>query len=326
MRVAGIDCGTNSIRLLIADVPGNGEPLSDVVRRMDVVRLGQGVDRTGSFAPDALERTFAQAEEYGKLCRTYGVESIRFAATSAARDASNKGVFETGIFERIGVPVQILSGDDEARTSFEGASSVLGTHSQARVIAVDLGGGSTEVVLGELGTGVVSDFSMDVGCVRMHERHMHSDPATEAEIEAARVDIRAMLDKAEEFVDFGSSEGLVGLAGTVTTLTARALGLTEYDPEKIHGARLSVETVIDVCEWFVRSTKFERSLLGYMHPGRIDVMPAGALVWEETVKRVAQAMSENGHPLTEIVTSEHDILDGMALWAARDPQRPAWAR
>jgi len=325
VRVAGIDCGTNSIRLLIADVPGADEPLTDVVRDMNVVRLGRGVDRTGEFAQDALERTFAKTEEYAALCRENGVESIRFAATSAARDARNKDVFLDGIRQRLGVPVQILSGDDEARTSFEGASSVLSSDVPKRVIAVDLGGGSTEVVLGELGGGVVSDFSMDVGCVRMYERHMHSDPATSEEIAAARADVRAMLDLAEERVDLRSAEGLVGLAGTVTTLTAKALGLAAYDPERIHGSTLSVDEVVEACEWFIHSSRPEREALGFMHPGRVDVMPAGALVWEEVVRRVSARMAEAGRELSGVVTSEHDILDGMALWAAREPQRPDWA-
>ena len=322
MRVAGIDCGTNSIRLLIADVPGQRGPLDDVVRLMDVVRLGQGVDRTGQFDPAALERTLAKVGEYADLCREHGVESIRFAATSATRDASNRDEFLGGVKERLGVPVQVLSGDEEAGTSFAGAASVMGVDGPSPVIVVDLGGGSTEVVLGELGQGVVADYSMNVGCVRMHERHMTSDPAGADEIAAARSDVNAALDEAEARVDFGSARGLVGLAGTVTTLTARALGLEKYDASRIHGTELSVARVVEVCEWFIHSSKAERDALGYMHPGRSDVMASGALVWEEVVKRVAARMVERGHALDTVVTSEHDILDGMALWAADDPQAP----
>lgn len=322
MRVAGIDCGTNSIRLLIADVPGERGPLDDVVRLMDVVRLGQGVDRTGQFDSVALERTLAKVREYADLCREHGVESIRFAATSATRDALNRDEFLSGVRERLGVPVQVLTGDEEARTSFDGAASVMGVDGPTPVIVVDLGGGSTEVVLGELGEGAVADHSMNVGCVRMHERHMTSDPATAEQIAAARADVNAALDEAEQGVDFSSARGLVGLAGTVTTLTARALGLEEYDASRIHGTELSVEQVVEVCEWFIHSSKAERDALGYMHPGRSDVMAAGALVWEEVVKRVAARMEESGHPLGAVVTSEHDILDGMALWAAKEPQPP----
>ncbi|MGO1592492.1 MAG: Ppx/GppA phosphatase family protein [Ancrocorticia sp.] len=322
MRVAGIDCGTNSIRLLIADVPGQNGPLDDVVRLMDVVRLGQGVDRTGQFDPVALERTLAKVGEYADLCREHGVESIRFAATSATRDASNRQEFLDGVRRALGVPVQVLTGDQEASTSFEGAASVMGTDGPSPVIAVDLGGGSTEIVLGEPGQGVVSDFSMNVGCVRMHERHMASDPATDEQIAAARADVNAALDEAEAVVDFTSARGLVGLAGTVTTLTARALGLQQYDPARIHGTELTVEQVTEVCEWFIHSEKSERDALGYMHPGRSDVMASGALVWEEVVKRVAARMADGGTSLKAIITSEHDILDGMALWAAHDPQEP----
>lgn len=322
MRVAGIDCGTNSIRLLIADVPGERGPLDDVVRLMDVVRLGKGVDRTGQFDPVALQRTLDKVEEYSQLCREHGVESIRFAATSATRDASNRDEFLTGVKERLGVPVQVLTGDQEAGTSFDGAASVMGVDGPSPVVVVDLGGGSTELVLGKIGEGAVADFSMNVGCVRMQERHMTSDPATPEQIAAARKDVNAALDEAGQVVDFGAAKGLVGLAGTVTTLTARALDLDAYDAQAIHGTELSVDETIEVCEWFIHSTKAERDALGYMHPGRSDVMASGALVWEEVVKRVAARMAEAGTVLSGVVTSEHDILDGMALWAGSEPQRP----
>ncbi|AWE43386.1 MULTISPECIES: exopolyphosphatase [unclassified Actinobaculum] len=365
MRVAGIDCGTNSIRLLIADVPGARAPLDDVVRRMDVVRLGQGVDQAGEFAADALERTFAQVEEYAQLCREHGVESIRFAATSAARDARNRDVFLSGVRARMGVPAQVLNGEAEARASFRGAASVLsngaasgatsvlsegtapgaaatssamppsaalprsdvagaGALAASPLLAVDLGGGSTEIVLGSLVGGVISEFSMDVGCVRMHERHLHDDPPTSEQIAAARADVNAALDAAERVVDFGASHALVGLAGTVTTLTAKSLGLEAYDPSRIHGSRLTPSEVIATCEWFLAAPRSTRAALGFMHPGRVDVIAAGALVWEETVKRIAQRMAEGGHALEAVVTSEHDILDGVALWAAEEVQAPQW--
>lgn len=325
MRVAGIDCGTNSIRLLIADVPGEDGALDDVVRLMNVVRLGQGVDRTGQFAPDALKRTLDMTEEYAALCKEHGVESIRFAATSATRDASNREEFLQGVLERLGVPVQVLSGDDEANTSFAGASSAMEEGGPSPIIVVDLGGGSTELVLGAVGSGVISEHSMNVGCVRMHERHLVSDPATPEQVAAARVDVNAALDEAEKYIDFGATEGLVGLAGTITTLTAKAIGLEKYDASKIHGAALTVDETIEACEWFIASSKEERATLGFLHPGRSDVIASGTLVWEEVVKRVAQRMAERGKSLDTVVTSEHDILDGMALWAAREPQRPTWA-
>lgn len=295
-------------------------PLDDVSRRMEVVRLGQGVDRTGMFDPDALARTLKVIGEYGDECRAAGVESIRFAATSATRDASNRQVFIDGVRERLGIEPQVLSGIDEATTSFAGAVSVVDESAPSPLIAVDLGGGSTEIALGTTAGEVISSWSMDVGCVRMRERHLVSDPLTDAQIAAARADVRAALDAAEQHVDLGSARGLIGLAGTVTTITAHALGLTEYDPDRIHGAEIALDDVRASCDWFISSTAEQRSALGFMHPGRVDVIHAGALVWREVVDRIALRMSEAGHPLTHVMTSEHDILDGLALWAAREPQ------
>ncbi len=321
MRVAGIDCGTNSIRLLIADADGGR--LSDVVRTMEIVRLGQGVDRTGRFAPDAIARTFAATDKYASLCRRHGVESIRFAATSAARDAENRDVFLDGILERLGVPVQVLSGAQEARTSFAGAASVLAGTVDGPAIAVDLGGGSTELVLGDVSTGVKAAFSMNIGSVRMRERHLRSDPPTEQEVAAAREDIRAALDEAEEHVPLGEARELVGLAGTVTSVTARFLGLDAYDSSRVHGTRMTPEEIEKETDWFLRSPVATIRELGFMHPGRADVIGAGALVWQEVVARVGARMEEAGHRLGSAITSEHDILDGLALWAAREPQPPA---
>lgn len=328
VKVAGIDCGTNSIRLLISDVQENNDGLPpkflDVVRRMEVVRLGQGVDKTGRFAEEALERTFAAVDNYAGLCREHDVESVRFAATSAARDASNRDEFVREIVRRIGVEPQILTGEEEASTSFNGAVSAVSADVKSPVIAVDLGGGSTEIALGEKDGTILGAFSMDVGCVRMHERHLVSEVPTDAQIEAARTDVRDMLDRAEQHVNFGMANALIGLAGTITTLTAQHLGLSSYDSEKIHGASISVKETLDVCEWFLRSTRQERERLGFMHPGRVDVIASGALVWSEVVKRVDQRMRENGKTLEGIITSEHDILDGLAMWAAKERQRPAW--
>ena len=322
-RVAGIDCGTNTIRLLIADVPGgDGAPLQDVVREMRIVRLGQGVDKTGAFAPEALERTLEAVRDYAQLCEQHGVTSARFAATSAARDASNREEFIQGVVDAFGFEPQILTGDEEAHTSFMGAMSALpaGVPDDAPLIAVDLGGGSTELVLGTKAGGVISAYSMDVGSVRMRERYLHSDPPTEDEVEAARETIRHYLDVAEEHVEIGRAEYLVGLAGTVTSVTARALGLDKYLPTKIHGTKLPVQEVAQICGRFVAEPKEETAQLGFLHPGRVDVIGAGALVWQEVALRIAQRTREAGHEITEIVTSEHDILDGLALWAAEKPQ------
>lgn len=316
MRTAGIDCGTNSIRLLIADIDDAGQ-LTDVVRRMEIVRLGQGVDATGRFAPEALERTFAAIDSYAADIVKYDVESIRFAATSATRDAANRAVFIDGVQSRLGVTPQVLSGDEEARTSFDGAISVLNGQADP-VLAVDLGGGSTELVLGRNDGHVISAWSMDVGSVRMRERRLHTDPPTEAEIIAARADIRAALDEAERYVDLSQVRTLVGLAGTITSVTAVALKLETYQPDRIHGAVLDMQTIDAVTDWFIHAPVAERAALGFMHPGRVDVIGAGALVWQEVARRIAERSGVSG-----AVTSEHDILDGLARWAARVPQRPA---
>lgn len=308
MKVAGIDCGTNSIRLLIASVEP-GKPLADIVRTMEVVRLGQGVDTRGEFAQEALDRTFAAAERYAQLCQEHEVEAIRFVATSATRDARNREEFISGIHERLGVVPEVVSGEREAQLSFQGAASVL--DSNEAVAVVDLGGGSTEIVLGSKEQRVIGAHSMNVGCVRMFERHFRNDPPTEIEIEAARADVRMTLDEAGKTVDFTKATRLIGLAGTVTTVTARALGLPAYDSKQIDAATLSVEQVHEACEWLLSATNEEREAEGYLHPGRVDVIGAGALVWSEVVSRF-----ERDSGLTEVTTSEHDILDGIALWAA----------
>lgn len=278
---------------------------------MEVVRLGQGVDRTGRFADEALERTFAAAERYAELCRRHEVETIRFVATSATRDAENRDVFITGIENRLGVTPEVISGEREAQLSFAGAASVIDTDDPIAV--VDLGGGSTELVIGST-RGPVVGCSMDVGCVRMQERHLTADPPTADQLESARRDIRAALDQATAAVDLSRATQLVGLAGTVTTVTARALGLSVYDPHTIDGTSLPLDEVYAACEWLYTASREERAAEGYMHPGRVDVIPAGALVWSEVVKRCAQEMAS----LDVVTTSEHDILDGIALWAAGD--------
>lgn len=308
MRVAGIDCGTNSIRLLIADVD-NG--LTDVVREMTVVRLGQGVDKTGEFAPDALERTFAATDRYASLCREHGVEAIKFVATSASRDVSNRDEFVAGIQQRLGVEPEVISGTMEAELSFAGATSVLPTVNEPMVV-IDLGGGSTEIVVGSQADGVTGAHSMNVGCVRMTERHLHTDPPTEVEKAGARRDVENALNEALADVDLTGVRHIIGLAGTVTTVTARALGLPEYDPQVINGTVLSVDEVHQACQWLTNASTEERHAEGYMHPGRVDVIGAGALVWDTVVARLS---AETG--VTDVMTSEHDILDGIALWAAR---------
>ncbi|MFE5732240.1 exopolyphosphatase [Streptomyces sp. NPDC056528] len=302
-RVAGIDCGTNSIRLLVADVhPETGE-LIELDRRMTIVRLGQGVDRTGRLAPEALERTFAACREYAAVIGELGAERIRFVATSASRDAENRDDFVNGVVEILGVEPEVITGDQEAAFSFAGATGELpGTETY---LVVDIGGGSTEFVTGT--DHVQAARSVDIGCVRLTERHVRHDPPTAEEAEAIRADVRAALDLAAGTVPIGTADTLVGLAGSVTTVAAIALGLPEYDSEKVHHSRISAEQVAEVTDRLLASTHDERAAIPVIHPGRVDVIVAGALVLREIVERVGAR---------EVVVSEHDILDGIALSVA----------
>lgn len=313
-RVAAVDCGTNSIRLLIADVSADGASLTDVVRTMTVVRLGQGVDQTGEFAPEALVRTFAAVDEYAAACREHEVTAIRFVATSATRDARNRDEFMDGVLTRLGVAPEVVSGDDEAALSFRGAVSVIDPDRLAPYLVVDLGGGSTEMVLGE--RSPVAAHSMDVGCVRMTERHLRSDPPTAAEIAAATADVTAAFDAAVADVPVAQTRSLVGLAGTITTVTAHALGLSGYDRDAINGAAITIDQAIASCDALLNATRAERAAMPFMHPGRVDVVGAGALVWRTVMSRVRDQVEAAGGSLADTVTSEHDILDGIAFSAA----------
>jgi exopolyphosphatase/guanosine-5'-triphosphate,3'-diphosphate pyrophosphatase len=299
-RVAGIDCGTNSIRLLVADVhPDTGE-LIELDRRMTIVRLGQGVDKTGRLAPEALERTFAACRAYAAVIKELGAEKLRFVATSASRDAENRDEFVAGVLDILGVEPEVISGDQEAEFSFTGATLEL--HGDERYLVVDIGGGSTEFVVGN--RHVEAARSVDIGCVRLTERHVRSDPPAAAEVEAIRADIRAALDLAERTVPIAEADTLVGLAGSVTTVAAIALDLEEYDSEKIHRSRISYDRVAEVVGRLLGSTHDERAAIPVMHPGRVDVIIAGALVLLEIMERTGAR---------EVVVSEHDILDGIAL-------------
>jgi len=312
-RVAAIDCGTNSIRLLVADVDAAGV-LTDLTREMRVVRLGQGVDRTGEFASEALERTFDALDDYAATCRDLGVERTRFVATSATRDARNREAFLDGVFSRIGVLPDVISGHEEASLSFRGVVSAV-AGAPGPYLVVDLGGGSTELALG---SGLLdAAYSMDVGCVRLTERHLVADPPTAQQQSAAEVDVRAALAIATQTVPIGQAATLIGVAGSITTVTAHALGLPAYDPLAIHGATLPVETVIASCNALIAATYAERAAMPFMHPGRVEAIGAGALVWREVVTAVAQAVAASGRRLDTVTTSEHDILDGIALSLAR---------
>ncbi len=309
-RVGAIDCGTNSIRLLVADLDLTAGALVDVERRMEVVRLGQGVDRAGRIAPDALDRTLAAARSYGDLCAGHGVERLRFVATSATRDAANRAEFADGVRRLLGVEPEVVTGEEEAHLAFVGATRGLGGHHEPPFLVVDIGGGSTELVLGT--SDVEAARSVDVGCVRLTERHAFADPPTNRQLEAARADVDAALDLAALVVPLSGTQTLVGLAGSVTTVTAHALGLDTYDSARIHGAELDLEAVRRACDDLLAMTRQRRAALPFMHPGRVDVIGAGALVWRRVVDRVAAATTGTAHPLRTAVTSEHDILDGMA--------------
>jgi exopolyphosphatase/guanosine-5'-triphosphate,3'-diphosphate pyrophosphatase len=312
LRVGAIDCGTNSIRLLIADVDPESGSLDDVVRRMEIVRLGQGIDRTGVIAPEAMERTLTRASEYAAQCRSLGVGKVRFVATSASRDARNAEEFVEGVrtafAEEWGEPVEpeVVSGDEEARLSFVGATGDLAASGiDGPYLVIDLGGGSTEFVRGT--RSVEAARSIDIGCVRMTERHLVSDPPTDDEIASATRDIDAAIDQAAEVVPFEGVHALVGLAGTVTTIAAHELHLPEYDPAAIHLSRAPVDEVLAAAADMLHLTRGERAALPYMHPGRVDVIGAGALVWSRVIERVAAVAD-----LREVIASEHDILDGIA--------------
>ena len=312
-RVAALDCGTNSLRLLIADIdPANGDVV-DVERETRIVRLGQGVDETRRFADDALARTFAVCREYAVLIDARQVERVRFVATSASRDVSNREAFVDGVRLALGVVPEVVSGDEEAALSFVGATRELigvpGT--QPPYLVVDIGGGSTEFVIG--GRDVEAARSVDIGCVRLTERHLRDDPPTPAQIDAARADIEAAIDLAALTVPFAKAATVIGLAGSVTTVAAVAFELPEYDEVRIHHSRITSSQIHDVTQRLLAMTRAQRSALPVMHPGRADVIGAGALVLDTIVTRLG---------VPQIVVSEHDILDGIAFSIAGDSLSP----
>ena len=331
-RVAAIDCGTNTIRLLIAgaDRDDSGRPRLEVLRRRnEIVRLGQGVDRTGLLDPEALERTLAAVASYAADCTELGVapggDVRRFVATSATRDARNREDFVAGVRRLLGIEPEVVSGQEEARLSFTG--SLLGAgedegtpgpgeYEPAPRLVVDLGGGSTELVLGV--DEPCAAISLDTGSVRITERFLADGVTPEAEA-AARAEVRGLLDEAERVVDLSAPGRLVGLAGTITTVTAHALDLQAFDPQALNGAELSPQAVLASCEAIIHSTPEQRASWGYLAPGRRDVIAAGALVWSEVVTRVVERTAAAGRPLQRVTTSLYDILDGIALSLVPEP-------
>lgn len=308
MRVAAVDCGTNSIRLLIADVIDGR--LRDVHREMRIVRLGQGVDATGEFAPEALARTRIALSAYAELMRRHDVGAVRMVATSAARDVSNREEFFAMTSEVLGSVVpgavaEVITGTEEAGLSFYGAVGDLDS-AAAPFVVVDLGGGSTEVVLGS--EDAEAGYSADIGCVRLTERCLRSDPPTGDEIDAARAVVRDALAEVIRQVPVQKARTWVGVAGTMTTLAALAQKMTTYDSDAIHLSRVSFDELLPVCAELLAMTREQRAALGPMHEGRVDVIGGGALI----VQELAAVLGEKAG-ITDLVVSEHDILDGIAL-------------
>ncbi|MBR8743163.1 Ppx/GppA phosphatase family protein [Nocardiopsis sp. MG754419] len=320
--VAAIDCGTNSIRLLIADVvalDGDEVQVVDADRRMEIVRLGEGVDETGAFSEDALERTFEALRGYAEAIRAHGIEpgpdTVRMVATSATRDARNRQVFVDGVREIIGVEPEVVTGLEEAELSFVGATAELdaeaadgaaNTEFAPPFLVVDIGGGSTEFVLGGLGADdalVRESLSVNIGCVRMSERHLRQDPPTAEQVAAATADIEAALDEVEKVVPLREAGSVVCVAGTATTIAGIALDLSEYDSERIHHTRVSAADLERITGELLGSTHAERAEIGVMHPGRVDVIGAGSLVLSRVLARTGA---------DHFTASEHDILDGVA--------------
>lgn len=317
--VAAIDCGTNSIRLKIAKVNANG--MRDVVPRMlRVVRLGQGIDETHMFAEDALQRVKSAAKEFAKVLSEHKIDAIRFVATSATRDALNRDVFEQMMFDELGVHPEVISGTEEAALSFLGATSVVSRKDlQAPYVVVDLGGGSTEIVLGGDGVNIAEDkvdsaYSMNIGSVRMTERHLHTDPPTEEEISCAIKDIDKNIDEAFKHVNAGKARTIIGISGTVTTMAALAIGLKHYDHKAVDGVKIALDQAYTVNDRFLHMTRERRRTYATIHPGRIDVVGGGAVVLSRVLERLAKAAYEDhGGVLDTFVASEHGLLDGITL-------------
>lgn len=292
--VAAIDCGTNTIKLLVGALP------EVAVREVRMVRLGQGVDATGVLAPEALARAFAAIEEFAALIAAHGVpaERVRFCATSATRDAANAAEFSDGVLARLGVRPEVLSGEEEAALAYAGAVRTL-PDADRPVLVVDVGGGSTELILGA--DAPLAAHSMDIGSVRLTERHLHSDPPTPAEVAACVADIDAHLDACP--VDAAAAATVVGVAGTFTSVAAGVLDLPAFDPDAVDHASLPMRGVHELCDRLVGMTTAQRLELGWMHPGRADVIAAGALIVSRVLARTTAS---------HLLVAEADILDGIA--------------
>jgi exopolyphosphatase/guanosine-5'-triphosphate,3'-diphosphate pyrophosphatase len=295
--VAAVDCGTNSIRLLVTD------GRADLAREMTIVRLGEGVDRTGRLDPVAIERTRVALVAYARQMEMLGADAVRMVATSATRDAENRDEFVAMVRSVLGVDPEVVTGAEEAALSYAGATADLAL--TYPLLVADIGGGSTELVVGDGPgrVGVRAARSVDIGCVRLTERHLHSDPPSAAETDRARADIDEALRAAGHEVPLAEARAFVGLAGSVTTVVAHALSLRAYDADRIHGAHVPASDALAACADLVRRTRAERAELPFMHAGRVDVIGGGALI-------VATVLEASG--CAELIASERDILDGIA--------------
>jgi len=322
VRLAALDVGTNSTRLLVADVE-DGVIVAEHAREMVITRLGKGVDRTGRFDPAALARTLDVLTGYAETCRRLGVERRRLVATSATRDAADRQVFRDGVRDLVGVDAEVLTGQAEAAAAYRGATTggvrggradppdASGLDGAQATLVVDIGGGSTELILGD-GTAAKAMVSLDIGCVRLFERHLHSDPPAAAEVAALRADVAGHLARVGEVLDPAAADRVVGVAGTVTTVTAIALGLEAYDPRRIHRQTLDAADIGAVAAKLAAMTVAERAAMPVMAKGREDVIAAGALLLDELVRRFE---------LRQVIASESDILDGVLLGLAEGAHR-----
>lgn len=328
VTVGGIDCGTNSIRLKVARVYRDGHYEDVVPRILRVVRLGEGVDEHHRFAQDALERTYAAVREFADVLAEHPVDALRFVATSATRDAQNRDEFEDTVESILGVRPEVIPGEEEAALSFLAASDAIVHSGDPNVappfLVVDLGGGSTELVLGGDGvsvpsTQVVAAYSMNVGCVRMTERHIgDDDPATQADIDAIKDDVDEHIDRAAKVVPIGNTHTIIGVSGTITTMTALAMGLTSYDHRAVDDAHMSFDQIFATDERFAHMPRAERAQYHAIHPGRVDVINGGAVVWSQVLARVGRAAyDDHGQHIDSYVTSEHGLLDGIVLALGR---------
>ncbi|WP_111767633.1 Ppx/GppA phosphatase family protein [Nakamurella deserti] len=313
MRVAAIDCGTNTIRLLVADLTATprGITLVDVHREMRVVRLGESVDRTGLIQPGALDRTWAALSDYTAILRSSGATRVRMAATSATRDATNRQQFVDLVTSTLGQPPEVITGEEEAELSFRGAVGDLDP-ADGPFLVTDIGGGSTEIVIGTADrhgeVTLAGAVSVDLGSVRLTERILHGDPPTPAEVAQARRLITGTVSDALDGLPVSRVRTAVAVSGTATTVAAAAMRLPGYDPARIHLSRIGTGQVADAASFFLGATTAHRGALGYMYPGRVDVIGAGALILDVLVRQIARRV-----PLERITVSEHDILDGLAL-------------